>query len=370
MRKLTNVTDTNKAEHHLQTGEAILNDLTIPAIDESAAALAADRLDQLTKPRGALGQLENLAVRLVGMTGQLDWHPDRRAVVVCAADHGVVMRGVSAYPQAVTGQMVTNMLTGGAAVNVLARQMKARLTVVNAGVASKIDVPDGCKYSYVENPIAAGTKDFSMAQAMTREEAERSVSLGMRLAHEEADNGLDVLVVGEMGIGNTTSASAIIAAITGMPCEWVTGSGTGIDSTQLARKLGVIETALKLHAPASVDTLEKVGGFEIGAMAGLMLGAAARRIPVIVDGLICTAAALIAKQLDERVVDYLIAGHRSPEPGHQAALASVGIDPLLDLGLRLGEGTGAVLALPLVEASMLTLNGMSTFDDAGVSGPE
>jgi nicotinate-nucleotide--dimethylbenzimidazole phosphoribosyltransferase len=337
----------------------------IPPLDRDGERKALERQSRLTKPPGALGRLETLSARIVAMTGRLDWLPTRRAVVVCVADHGVVAQGVSAYPQAVTAQMVLNFLGGGAVINVLARQMGARVVVVDAGVASDFEPqPD-----LVIGKIGPGTADFSLGPAMTSLQAESALELGREVARREIERGLDILAVGEMGIGNTTSASAIIAAITGGPVRAVTGRGTGIADDRLAHKISVIERGLQVNHPAGEDTLAKVGGFEIGAMAGLMLGCAAQRIPVVIDGLICTAAALIAAQAEPEVKDYLIAGHVGVEPGHPAALDWLGLTPLLDLDLRLGEGTGAVLALPLIEAAMRTLQDMATFYDAGVSGP-
>jgi len=337
----------------------------IPPIDVMCRQAALDRQARLTKPAGALGRLEDLSVSLAAMTGRLDWLPTRRAVVVCAGDHGVVAQGVSAYPQEVTAEMVHNFLAGGAAINVLSRQMGARVTVVDAGVAGDIPPhPD-----LVSGKVAPGTADFSIGPAMTSAQAAQSVELGRTVARREIERGLDILAVGEMGIGNTTAASAIIAAVTGKPVGEVTGRGTGVSDELLAHKITVIERALKVNDPIGEKTLQKVGGFEIGAMAGLMLEAAAARIPVIIDGLICTSAALVAAQMEPEVKGYLVAGHRSVEPGHRAALSWLGLTPLLDLDLRLGEGTGAVLAMPLVEAAMRTLQEMATFDDAGVSGP-
>lgn len=337
----------------------------IPPIDKQAQKLARERQAKLTKPAGALGRLEALSIQLVGITGRLDWLPNRRAVVVCAADHGVTAQGISAYPQSVTAQMVLNFLAGGAAINLLARQMNARVTVVDAGV-----VPDIAPHeNMIIKKIGRGTADFSLGPAMTLEQAQQSIQLGRDVAAEEIERGLDILAIGEMGIGNTTSASAIIAAITRQSPTLVTGHGTGIDTAQRVHKVAIIERALEVNRPVSENTLAKVGGFEIGAMAGLILGAAAQRIPVILDGVISTAAALIAAQVDPAVTAYLIAGHRSVEPGHRSALEALGLTPLLDLDLRLGEGTGAVLALPLVEAAMRALQEMATFDDAGVSGP-
>lgn len=338
-------------------------ELSIPPLDAAAAKEAKQRQARLTKPAGALGKLESLSIRLAGMVGRLDWLPLRRSVVVCAGDHGVAAQGVSAYPQAVTYQMVLNFLGGGAAVNVLAHQMNARVTVVDAGVAGDFDAHP----TLVQGKIAPGTKDLTQGPAMTPEQATRALQLGVKCARIEIERGLALLAVGEMGIGNTTSASAIVAAITGRAAAEVTGRGTGVDDTQLRRKIAVVERALALHDPANEGTLAKVGGFEIGAMAGLMLAAAAHRVPVVLDGLISTAAALIAAQIAPDVKHYLIAGHRSPEPGHAIALEWLELEPLLQLEMRLGEGSGALLAFPLIEAAMRTLNEMATFDEAGVS---
>jgi nicotinate-nucleotide--dimethylbenzimidazole phosphoribosyltransferase len=243
--------------------------------------------------------------------------------------------------------------------------MNVRVTVIDAGVVS--DLPPHPQL--MSRKIARGTQDFSVGAAMSAEQADAALALGREAARLEIERGLDILALGEMGIGNTTSASAIIAAITGRPVERVTGHGTGIGPEQFQAKIDLIKRALALHQPSGADTLAKVGGFEIGALAGLMLGAASGRIPVLIDGVITTAAALIAAQVDPAVKGYLIAGHYGVEPGLQIALDWLGLSPLLDLDLRLGEGTGAVLALPLVEAAMRTLQEMATFDDAGVSGP-
>jgi nicotinate-nucleotide--dimethylbenzimidazole phosphoribosyltransferase len=337
----------------------------IPSLYEECQQAALARQSILTKPAGALGRLEALSVQMAGITGRLDWLPTKRLAIVCAADHGVAAQGVSAYPAEVTCQMVLNFLRGGAAINVLARQMNARVLVIDAGVTSEIPPhPD-----LVSARIGRGTADFTCGPAMTDEQAAQSIDLGLRIAREQIAKGVNLLAVGEMGIANTTSASAIIAAITGQSAEAVTGHGTGIDDQGLTRKIAVIEQALMLHAPASQQTLARLGGFEIGCMAGLMLGAASARVPVLIDGLISTAAAMIATQFAPRVVDYLIASHAGAEPGHRIALEYLGLDPLLSLNLRLGEGTGAVLAMPLVEAAMRTLQEMATFDAAGVSGP-
>jgi len=337
--------------------------LEIPAPDENMRVSAQNRQARLTKPPGALGRLETLSIQLAGITGRLDWLPQRRAIIVCAGDHGVAAQGVSAFPQEVTRQMVLNFLNGGAAVNVLARQMGARIKVIDAGVIGSLDPhPD-----LIQGKIAAGTADFTQAPAMSDQQAQASIQLGMKSIQAEIASGLDIVAVGEMGIANTTAASAIIAAITGAAPADVTGRGTGLNDTQLDHKTHIIETALARHAPAKQNTLAKLGGFEIGAMAGVILGAAACRVPILLDGLISTAAALVAAQLAPGVTPYLIAGHCSVERGHQVALDWLGITPILSLDMRLGEGTGALLALPIVEAAMRTLQEMATFDAAGVS---
>lgn len=340
--------------------------LKIPPADDKARRAARERQQRLTKPRGALGRLELLSERLAAMRGTLLWYPSHPVVIICAADHGIAARGVSAYPQAVTAQMVRNFLQGGAAVNVLARQMNASVHIVDAGIIGELPT----HHHLTRGKIAPGTADFSRGRAMTDQQANAALALGMAVASAQIASGADILCVGEMGIGNTTSASAIIAAMTGSAPARVTGRGTGLDDDALAHKVRLIETALSLHEPAHEDTLSKIGGFEIGVMAGVMLGAAAQRVPVVIDGLISTAGALIAAQIAPQVTDYLIASHRGSEPGHIVALEHLGLQPLLDLEMRLGEGTGALLALPLIEAAMRTLNEMATFDEAGVSDRE
>jgi nicotinate-nucleotide--dimethylbenzimidazole phosphoribosyltransferase len=334
----------------------------IPELDDQAMQNARERQNTLVKPRGALGRLETLSIQLAGMTGRLDWLPERRAVIVFAADHGVTAHHVSTVPQSVTAYMISQFMSGQAAINVLARQMNARLTVVDAGVNANPLSENTSAARFVAGKIDYGTADFTQVCAMTAEQAVRCLQLGAQVAREEIERGADVLIVGEMGIGNTTSASAIIAAITGMKVDQVTGRGTGVDDATLMRKIDVIKTALQLHHPALESTLAKVGGFEIGAMAGAMLYAASQRVPIVLDGLICTAAALIAHSLNPAVRRFLIAGHVGEEPGHIVALTHLGLEPLLSLGMRLGEGTGAVLALPLLEAAMRTLNEMGTLD--------
>jgi nicotinate-nucleotide--dimethylbenzimidazole phosphoribosyltransferase len=336
--------------------------INIPPLDTHAMHEARARQDTLLKPRGALGQLEALSIRLAGMTRRLDWQPERRAVVVFAADHGVMAHQVSTVPPGVTAYMVGQFMAGWAAVNVLAQQMRARLTVVDAGVNADVAFTNTGAARFVAGKVAHGTADFTQSPALTPEQAERALRLGADVIAEEIRAGLDILVLGEMGIGNTASASALIAAIIGAPAGDVTGRGSGVDDATLTRKIALIRAALERHAPAQVDTLAKVGGLEIGALAGAMLYAASQRVPVVIDGLICTAAALIAHQINPDVTRYLIAGHRGAEPGHTVALEHLGLSPLLALDLRLGEGTGGLLALPLIEAAMRTLNEMGTLD--------
>jgi len=333
---------------------------------------AREKQDTLVKPRGALGKLETLSIRLSAMTGKTDWFPARRATLVFAGDHGVMAHNVSSVPSSVTAYMVKQFLNGTAAVNSISRQMGARVIVVDAGVDHQFKPrprslvpPIGIemqKPTFVQRKIAQGTNDFTQGVAMSEEQADRAIQLGMDTVHDEQKRGLDLVFLGEMGIGNTTSASAIISAITGESVESVTGRGSGIDDTTYARKLELIQGALDLHQPASEDTLTKIGGYEIGAIAGAILYASSQRIPIVLDGLICTAGALIAHQMNPNVVNYLIAGHQSVEAGHKIALDYLGLDPLLNLDLRLGEGTGALLAFPLIESAMRTLNEMGTLD--------
>ncbi|MEO1166816.1 MAG: nicotinate-nucleotide--dimethylbenzimidazole phosphoribosyltransferase, partial [Chloroflexota bacterium] len=253
-------------------------------------------------------------------------------------------------------------MAGQAAINVLTRQANARLTVIDAGVNADLSLTDTESARFVSGKIAYGTNDFTVGQAMSAEQAQKALQLGADVVKAEIARGLNILVLGEMGIGNTTSASAIIAAITGNSVESVTGHGTGVDDATYERKISLITDALDKHTPTDIDTLAKIGGYEIGAMAGAMLYAASQRIPIVLDGLICTAAALIAYQINPSVSDYMLAGHCGAEPGHRIALDYLTLDPILELNLRLGEGTGAVLTLPIIEAAMRTLNEMGTLD--------
>ncbi len=324
------------------------------------------RLDRLTKPLGSLGRLEELAARYVAMTGEEHPKLPRAAIFTFAADHGVTDEGISAYPRAVTAEMVLNFLRGGAAVNVLAGHVGAEVRVVDIGVAYEFDhLPQ-----LISRKVAHGTKNFFREPAMTREEAVQALEIGVSLASGAASEGIGLMGTGDMGIGNTASSAAITAVITGQPVAEVTGRGTGIDEVQYARKVSVIKHALQMLRPEPtdpIDVLAKVGGFEIAGITGLILGAAAHRIPVVLDGFIAGAAALIAAGLQPICRQYLVASHLSAERGHQAALDRLGVKPLLDLGLRLGEGTGACLGIGLLYASVKLLTQMATFDEAGVS---
>ncbi|MEO0561765.1 MAG: nicotinate-nucleotide--dimethylbenzimidazole phosphoribosyltransferase [Chloroflexota bacterium] len=338
----------------------------VPPLDAAHQTAALERQGKLTKPSGALGKLEILSAQLAGMTQQTDWLPKNPVVIVCAGDHGIAEQGVSAYPRSVTKQMVMNFLNGGAAINVLARQMNVNLTVVDAGVAGILPEHE----MLVAGKINYGTADFSKGAAMSLGHADQAIQLGLRVVNEHIDAGAGMVLTGEMGIGNTSSAAALIAAVTNAPVEKVTGRGTGISQDQFSHKIDLIQQALTLHTPVHVDTLAKFGGYEIAALVGVMVGAAARRVPVVLDGVITAAAALIAAKLVPNAVNYFIAGHRGVEPGHGYALQALGLTPVLELSMRLGEGTGAVLALPVIEAAMRTLQEMSTFGEAGVSGPD
>ncbi|ABU56772.1 nicotinate-nucleotide--dimethylbenzimidazole phosphoribosyltransferase [Roseiflexus castenholzii] len=339
----------------------------IGSLDSAAATAAQARQDVLTKPQGALGRLETLSVQIAGITGQTRPRLNNPAVIVMAADHGVARRGVSAYPSEVTSQMVLNFLNGGAAINVLARHIGARVIVVDIGVAANLPSHS----ELIDRKLGMGTADFSVEPAMSRAQAQQAVEIGIACAYDAIASGVDLLATGDMGIGNTTASSAVVAAITGRPVAEVTGRGAGIDDAGLARKIAVIEQALALHHPDprdALDVLTKVGGFEIGGLAGVILGAAARRVPVVIDGFISGAAALIACTLAPSAQPFLIAALRSVERGHDAVFAHLDLTPLFDLGMRLGEGTGAVLGMSLCQAACKILDEMATFGEAGVSG--
>jgi nicotinate-nucleotide--dimethylbenzimidazole phosphoribosyltransferase len=338
----------------------------IQQTDSRLLAQAQARLDRLTKPIGSLGRLEELAARYVMITGETKPAVPRGAVFTFAADHGVTAEGVSAYPSAVTPQMVLNFLRGGAGVNVLARHVGIEVRVVDIGVAFDFEAVPGL----IHKKVMPGTKNLLLESAMSPLQAEQALQVGIELATEAAQQGVGLIGTGEMGIGNTTASSAIAAVMTRRPVYEVTGRGTGIDDASHARKIDVIQRALAIHRLDSTDAMEvlaTVGGLEIGGLAGLMLGAAAARIPVVLDGFIAGAAALIAVGLQPHCKEYFIASHRSVERGHKAILNHLGLKPLFDLDLRLGEGTGACLGMSLVFAAIKIFTEMATFDEAGVS---
>ncbi len=337
----------------------------IQPLDELAMAQARTRQAGLTKPPGSLGRLEALSIQLAGILGKPSPTIQHKVIVTMAGDHGAVAEGVSAYPQEVTAQMVANFVRGGAAINVLARHVGARVVVVDMGVATDVSHP-----AVVVKKIAPGTGNIARGPAMSREQALCALLAGMEVVEKEIEQGLDVLGVGDMGIGNTTPSAAIAAMMTGQAPAAVVGRGTGLDDAGLAHKVAVVEKALAVNRPDpsdALDVLAKVGGYEIGGMAGAMLAAAAHRRPVVVDGFISTAAAMIAVGLAPQLRPYLIASHRSQERGHGVMLEWLGLQPLLDLDLRLGEGTGAALGIFLVEAACKILCEMATFEEAGVS---
>jgi nicotinate-nucleotide--dimethylbenzimidazole phosphoribosyltransferase len=335
---------------------------------ETWRAEARLRLDQLTKPLGSLGRLEDLAAQLVAIRHGEIATPLRKAAFVFAADHGVTAEGVSAYPREVTHQMVLNFLDGGAAINVLARLHQVDLHVVDVGV----DADLAALNVLLHDKVARGTRNMLHEAAMTDAEMAAALSVGARLAADAAARGCDVLAIGEMGIGNTTAASAITCAITHCAAALATGTGTGIDPDVRARKIQVIEATLARHFDGNreispLDILRCVGGLEIAAMTGMVLAAARHRIAVVADGFISTAAAALAVAMQPKVRGYLIAGHRSEEPGHTLLLKQLDLLPVLSLGMRLGEGTGAVLAMPVLESAVCLYNQMATFASAGIS---
>ncbi len=336
-----------------------------PALGEQAQA----HLDNLTKPPGSLGRLEELARRLCVIRGSLELTQPRPAVAVFAADHGVALSGVSPFPREVTAQMVLNFLAGGAGINAIARQVGASVWVVDVGVDHDFEAVEGL----VQAKVARGTADLSREPAMTHEQAEEAILVGARVAGELIAQGHDLLIPGEMGIGNTTPSAALAAAFTGRPPAQVTGRGTGLDDEGLERKIALIDKALALHRPDPSDplgTLAKLGGLEIAAICGYCLAAAAQRVPVILDGLISTAGGLVASRLCPAAREYFLAGHASVEVGQAAMLEAMELKPILYLDLRLGEGTGAALAVAVVRAAVAIYNEMATFDSAGVSNKE
>jgi nicotinate-nucleotide--dimethylbenzimidazole phosphoribosyltransferase len=325
------------------------------------------RLDSLTKPPGSLGRLEDLALWYALCRAEPLPPAPLKGLVVFCGDHGVTAEGVSAYPSEVTAQMAVNFSAGGAAINVLCRWLGIAATVVDVGVASEL--PTGLELRY--RKVAPGTRNFAAECAMTDAQRDRALEVGVEMADELADHGLTLLAAGEMGIGNTTAAAALGAALTGHSPDALAGPGAGVDAAGRARKAAVIEMALSLHSLTDRDPLRAlacVGGLEIAAMTGFYLGSAARRVPAVVDGFIATSAALAAVRIEPKTLAYLAFGHRSAEPGHQLLLDALGAAPLLDLGMRLGEGTGAALAMSMVESALALYRGMATFESAGVSG--
>jgi nicotinate-nucleotide--dimethylbenzimidazole phosphoribosyltransferase len=344
----------------------------IEPVDVAYYAKAQRRLDNLTKPKGSLGRLEEIAARIVAISGKLKPSLERKVIFTMAADHGVCEEGISAYPQEVTPQMVYNFLRGGAGINVLARHVGAEVIVVDMGVKEKISA-EGQK-NFKDKKVNFGTRNFVREPAMTEEEALKAVMGGMEAFQEAyADKEINIIGVGDMGIGNTTSSSAIVAAITGEDTALVTGRGTGIDDISYGRKIEAIRKGLSLHRPDPkdpMDVLSKVGGFEIGGIAGVILAAASRKVPVMVDGFIASCGALIAFEICRNVRDYILFAHQSIEAGQLAVLRHIGQKPLLDLEMRLGEGTGAALGIGIAESAVRIFNEMATFSEAGVSEAE
>ena len=337
----------------------------ISPICRRAVGEADARQGQLTKPPGSMGRLEDLGAQLAGIARTCPPPvPLRPAIAVFAADHGVHAQGVTPWPQEVTAQMVANLAHGGAVVNALARQAGASVTVVDVGVAS--DLPPAP--NLLHRKVAHGTQDLAEGPAMTRAEARQALEAGIAVAHDLVDGGADLLVTGDMGIANTTASAALVAALTRSEPGEVTGRGTGIDDAMLERKTAVVERALaRLDRSEPLAVLAEVGGLEHAALAGVLLGAASRRVPALLDGVIAVAAALVASAVSPAAAGYWVAGHVSVEPGARAALDHLGMEPLLDLGLRLGEGSGAALAVPLVQSAARLLTEVATFDSAGVA---
>ena len=339
----------------------------IKTLDKTYIERAQERLDPLTKPQGSLGQLEALAAQIVAIREELRPELKKKVIFTFAGDHGVTEEDISAFPSEVTPQMVFNFLRGGAGVNVLARHAGSDVAVIDIGVDFDFKGVQGL----LHRKVMQGTKNMTKGPAMTRREAELCISIGIDLANEYADQGYELFGTGEMGIGNTTPSSAIIAALSGRPVKEVTGRGTGIADGAFDNKVRVIEKAIEVNRPDPsdpIDVLAKVGGAEIAGIAGLCLGAAARRIPVLIDGFISTAGALIAFEIEPKVRDYMISAHQSVEAGHKCMLERMGLRPILDLDLRLGEGTGAAVAMNIVEASLRMYNDMATFAEASVTG--
>ncbi len=338
----------------------------IEAPDPGLLEKAQAKLDDLTKPQGSLGRLEELAKQMVSITGNISPVINKKAVLVMAGDHGVVKDGVSAYPQEVTMQMVLNFLGGGAAINVLAKHIGAEVQVVDMGIAADT----GSHPGLIDKKIAGGTENMTEGPAMSETQAISALEAGIEVSGMMIGNGYNIIATGDMGIGNTTPSSAITSVICNIGPEDVTGLGTGVDSDGLARKIEAIKKAISVNKPDpgnGIDMLSKVGGFEIGGIAGVILGCAANRIPVVIDGFISSAGALIAHAIEPKSAYYMIPSHCSVEKGHRVALAHLGLKPLFDFDMRLGEGTGAAIGISITEAAVKILNEMATFSSAGVS---
>jgi len=340
----------------------------IPLVNKEAGVKATAYIATLTKPIGSLGRLEEIAISLVEMTGNLTLEITPPGIIVFAADHGVVKEGVSAYPQEVTLQMLANIVNGGAAINVFGRQIGAQFKVVDVGVAGEVT-----EEQVVDKKIRQGTGNFLTELAMTREEAEKAVLIGYEEGIQFIENGIKCMIIGEVGIGNTTASSAVLASITGADPAAIVGFGTGISTEQHERKIAVVRDAINLHKPKptdAIDILSKVGGLEMAAMAGAMLAAAEKRIPILIDGFICTVSTCLAKLIAPTVADYMILSHQSVEPGHSTAVNHLQKEPLIQLNMRLGEGTGAAVAFPILQSAVNMFNEMATFENSSVSGKD
>ncbi|PSL46913.1 nicotinate-nucleotide-dimethylbenzimidazole phosphoribosyltransferase [Salsuginibacillus halophilus] len=337
---------------------------SIPSRNTEAGEQTRRRLDELTKPPGSLGELENIAIELAEMTGEPSYQPGPPAILVFAADHGLAAAGVSAYPQVVTKQMVQNFAAGGAAINILAKQIGAQLTITDVGLTEPVD-----NHQVSNQRVAFGTKNPLESPAMSEAEASAAIQSGLTAVDDAVQAGAKSIIPGEMGIGNTASASLMLAALSELPVAQLVGPGTGLDHSGVKKKREVLEEVMRVRRPqayAPFQALQEVGGFEIAAMSGAVIAAASHRVPILLDGFISTVAALTAVRLQPEVREYLIAGHRSCEPGHEAALEALRLTPLLDLRLRLGEGTGAALAYPVIASAAELCRGMATFTEAGV----
>ncbi|KQU08172.1 nicotinate-nucleotide--dimethylbenzimidazole phosphoribosyltransferase [Bacillus sp. Leaf13] len=339
--------------------------LSIPMLDEEMGQQVKRYVDSLTVPQGSLGRLEELIIELAKMTGEAFPEVSRPGVIVFAADHGITDEGVSAYPKEVTEQMALNFLNNGAAINVFSRAIHAFFDIVDIGIDADIEAPE-----LTSRKVRRGTRNFYKEDAMTREEVNQALEIGYESAQKMIEQGAKCLILGEMGIGNTTASSAIISVISGKSVESLVGQGTGLKSEGILHKQRIIEEAILLRKPIPddpIDILMKIGGFEIAGMAGAMLAAANNRIPILVDGFITTTAAVIANLISGRASDYMFVGHQSAEPGHRTAIELLGKEPILQLGMRIGEGTGAAVAFPILKSATLVIKEMATFESAGVS---